>query len=363
MSVRRTTRRTLLAGAAGIAAGLTTAACRLPMMASGRAPAPQLAAGRTVAGYVTYWDQRRGFAVAREHRAMFDQISPMWYSLDPQGGVVLADDEHTTLAPAEVRSLQADGVTVLPTVTSLRNGDWKPDLVADLLADPGATARHVDAIVRLVVDNGYDGADIDYEGLSAAEREPYARFVTVLGERLRAAGKLLVSAVYPKQAEPGPEPHNQAQDYAAIGAACDQVRLMTYDFHYAGSEPGPGAPVGWVRDCARFAASVIPREKLALGVVLLGYDWAEGRDGETIGWSAATGLTREHDLTVTRDRDRTPHFRYLDMDGTEHEVWFEDAESSARRVAVAEELDLGAVFFWRLGGEDPRTWDLVPAHS
>lgn len=355
------TRRTFLGGVAAAAGAAALSGCGTP--APRAAPAP-IAARRTVAGYVPYWDQPAAFAVAMAQRNRFDQISPMWFAPDTDGTIVPADDENTLLDPAAVAALRAARIDVLPTITNLRNGDWDPALVSGLLTDPAVRAQHISEIVDLA--RGYDGIDIDYESLGEADRGNYSAFLTDLGANLHARGKLLVSSVYTKTSEPGPDPQNQAQDYAAIAAACDQVRLMAYDFHYEESEPGPGAPVAWVRENLEFAVRAMPREKLALGVVLLGYDWTvneDGASGETISWAQATALAREKNSTILRDGDRTPYFRYTGDDDLRHEVWFEDAESSAPRIALVEEFDLGAVFFWRLGGEDPRTWDLVAAKS
>lgn len=354
------TRRSFLRGAATVAGTAALAACARPSGAQ-PAAAPAAPVRRTVAGYVPYWDQAAGFATAQAQQNRFDQISPMWYSLDTDGAIVPADDEATVIDPGAVETLRKERITVLPTVTNLRNGEWAPELVQAVLSDVEVRNQHIEALLELAA--GYDGIDIDYESLAAGDRANYSTFLTDLGTNLRARGKLLTSSVYVKDAEPGPDPQNQAQDFAAIGAACDQVRLMAYDYHYEESDPGPAAPVDWVRGGVRFATSLIPKEKLALGVVLLGYDWTEaddGTSGTTVSWTEATTLAREKNSAILRDGDRTPYFRYSDDQGRRHEVWFEDAESSALRLQVADEFGLGAVFFWRLGGEDPRTWDLVP---
>src|SRR5262245_47209030 len=84
-------------------------------------------------GYVPYWDQRRALDVVWQHPDMFDEVSPVWYSLEPNGRVVLADDKYTHVNPQAVQAMQERGIRVIPTVKSLRNDYWKADIVKQML--------------------------------------------------------------------------------------------------------------------------------------------------------------------------------------------------------------------------------------
>lgn len=309
-------------------------------------------------GYVPYWDQRRGFDVVRQHLDLFDQVSPVWYSLEPTGDIVLADAENTTVERRTVRLLQAKGIEVIPTITNLRDGDWAPGLVQSMLHDPAAVRTHVRELVELVDSKGYDGIDIDYEHLRAEDRRQYSDFLTMLGEALHDEGKVLTTAVHPKTSEEGDDERNVAQDFAAIGAAVDQVRVMTYDYSWEDSPPGPVAPAGWVEEVIEWTVTQVPPHKVVLGIVLLGYDWANGH-GETVDYEQARATARAHNVTVRRSGDGSPWFRYRDASGTRHEVWFEDAESVSAKLGLVSEYGLGGTFFWRLGGEDSEVWSLA----
>ncbi len=257
-----------------------------------------------------------------------------------------------------VRDLQARGIRIVPTVTNLRDGDWDPEVVQTVLHDPAAMDTHVDALVELAVTNGYDGIDIDYEHLRARDREVYSEFLTKLGTALHAAGKRLTTAVHPKTTEAGDDERNVAQDYRAIGAAVDQVRVMTYDYSWETSPPGPVAPADWVEDVISWTVTRIPAEKVILGIVLLGYDWGDG-PGVTVDYEQASALAQSHGVTMQRFGDGSPWFGYRDSSGVQHEVWYEDARSIRTKLELVDEYRLGGAFFWRLGGEDPSLWPLV----
>jgi spore germination protein YaaH len=135
---------------------------------------------------------------------------------------------------------------------------------------------------------------------------------------------------------------------------------MTYDYHWETSRPGAVAPAGWVADVIAWTVTQIPREKVVLGAVLLGYDWV-GESGTTIDDETATALAAAHHADIQRADDQSPWFTYRDSSGQVHTVWWEDARSVAVKLRVAGEYGLGGVFFWRLGGEDPRVWPAVRA--
>lgn len=309
-------------------------------------------------GYVPYWDQARGFDVVREHPDLFDQVSPVWYSLEPTGQVVLTDAENTTVDLETVRVLQDDGILVIPTVTNLRDGDWDPDTVQAMLHSPDAVQTHIRELVALAVDQGYDGIDIDYEHLRASDREPYSEFLAGLGTALREESKLLTTAVHPKTSEAGYGERNKAQDFRAIGAAADQVRVMTYDYSWESSPPGPVAPADWVEEVIAWTVTQIPSHKVILGIVLLGYDWVD-EQGETVDFSQAQARAESNDTIVQRAEDGSPTFTYQDSSGRQREVWFEDATSVGSKLPIVDEYELGGAFFWRLGGEDPHVWPVV----
>jgi spore germination protein len=315
---------------------------------------------RTRIGYVPYWDQERAFDVVRQNLELFDDVSPVWYSLEVTGQIVLADPEHTTVDHRTVRFLQKNGIRVIPTVTNLRNGDWDAEVVRAMLHDPTAMRAHIRELTELAVTKNYDGIDIDYEHLRAVDRSFYSNFLHDLGAALDAEDKLLTTAVHPKTSDAGYDERNRAQDFRSIGAAVDQVRVMTYDYSWETSPPGPVAPAEWVEEVIAWTVTQIPRNKVILGIVLLGYDWADQR-GTTVEYEQAQSRARANEVAIRRTGDGSPSFTYRDSSGRRHEVWYEDAVSVRVKLDLVSKYNLGGAFFWRLGGEDPETWRAVRA--
>ena len=263
------------------------------------------------------------------------------------------------LSKARIRRLRAAGKLIVPSIANITGGKWSYAPVGRMLHSPVLMAAQVAAIVALVQRDQYAGIDVDYENLHAADRQAFSTFVTRLAHALHAQGKVLSVAVFAKTSDAGTDPRNVAQDYAAIGRAADQVRLMGYDYHWASSAPGPVAPIGWVRAVLRYARTQIPASKIILGVPLYGYDWV-GHHGTGVSWLQAVRLSRQYHAAAHYDQaDQAPWFSYRDAAGHEHTVWFENAASSRAKFDAARSAKVGGVYLWMYGYEDTGTWSAL----
>ncbi len=140
--------------------------------------------------------------------------------------------------------------------------------------------------------------------------------------------------------------------------------IMAYDWHHAGSEPGPVAPLTEVRQTINFAISRVPRRKVILGVPLYGYDWVipyrPGTIGSAISNQRAMETAMKHQSVIRySQQERSPYFRYTDENGRTHEVWFEDVRSMSEKMVLVREFGLQAIGAWQLTlGFKPGPWSL-----
>ena len=166
--------------------------------------------------------------------------------------------------------------------------------------------------------------------------------------------------MHAKTTDVGYDQRNLAQDYAALGHSADRVVVMAYDWHWAFSAPGPIAPTWRVDDVLDYATSMVPPEKLALGVGLYGYDWSGGQGRHPL----ARGGSARHRAGATPGRDPVsgaPYLRYR-ADGVDHEVWYEDAESIAAKLKLADAYGVGRRAL-APRGRGSRTVGLLPDKS
>jgi spore germination protein YaaH len=311
----------------------------------------------TVVASLPYWNIGLGSETVLGNRQDFTQASPWMYGLSPTGQIVQqyshSQDAQVTAALSRLRAAR---LPIVPTLANVTNGSFAYQPVSRMLNTPALMREHVAAIAALVRQQGYAGIDIDYEDLHATDRNAFTGFVTSLSAALHAEGKVLSVAVFAKTTDAGYDQRNVAQNYAAIGRVADQIRLMCYDYHWATSPPGPVAPIWWVRDVLRYAKTQIAPSKIVLGVPLYGYDWAGGH-GTSVTWLQAFQLATKYQAQPRWDAaSQEPWFEYTDQSGRQHQVWFENTQSSTAKFAAAQGSGIGGAYMWMFGYEETSTW-------
>ena len=320
-------------------------------------PAPR----RTlVISSMPYWNIGPAASVVLANRSAFGEASPWMYGLASDGQITpqYLPDQSAAVA-RDLSQLRAQGLHIVPTIANITKDRWSYQPVARMLHSPTLRDKQVAAIVALVISRDYAGIDIDYENLHAGDRQVFTTFVTHLATALHAKNKILSVALFAKTTDAGYAPRNVAQDYAAIGRVVDQMRLMAYDYHWAGSAPGPVAPVSWISAVVRYAKTQMPASKIVLGVPLYGYNWSKGQ-GSGLSWRQASQLATRQHATVRYDTTaQAPWFSYTDSSGHLHTVWFENAASSRAKFALAHQAGIAGVYLWMFGPADTGTWSAL----
>ncbi len=288
------------------------------------------------------------------HAGSLDEVSPEAHRIGPFGDVLSVAREG---APASAMTVLRDtGLAVVPSVSNRVVGRRSADVVSTMIHDPAQLARHVQLLGDLVLEHGYQGIDVDYQGLGREDRAAFSRFVGRLADALHEGGHRLSVTVYAKAEERLDDRPTVAQDYGALAVA-DEVRLITWDYHDPTTPAGPLAPVDWIADVLVHAIERIPPEKLLLGVAAAGYDWTR-HGGTPVSHAQALALADRYAKGGVEfdPLGEAPWFRYLDEHGTAHEVWFEDARSMALKRRAAAAIGVRGVFLWMTTSPDTGVW-------
>ena len=203
-----------------------------------------------------------------------------------------------------------------------------------ILATQESRAAHVETLVQLVLDKGYDGLDLDWELVRVADRDRFSAFVEDLAAALHEEHRLISIAVFAKESEPGTWPTQKAEDYARLGAAVDEFKVMTYSYSGGWSDPGPQTPLDWAGRALAFAASQVPPREGPHGRALLRLRLArrgDHRDALARRRRQARGARRKAASRHEASQEAT--FTY-EEEGVTHTVFFQD------RKAIAAKLDL-----------------------
>jgi spore germination protein YaaH len=286
------------------------------------------------------------------NKDIIDDISPFWYVTDGSGQLYGNRDDNL------VRIAHENNIRIIPTIHNV----GEPAAVVRLLSDPQRRARHIQIIVDEVLARNYDGIDIDYESLAPSMREPYSAFIRELAAALHPHNKLLTVAVHAKDSDWGGL--GGFQDWVEIGKHVDQLRIMTYDYHWRGSTPGPVAPLYWIQSVAEYATSVVDPGKVLIGVHFYGYDWPPNGNATARPWSVIEDMIAEQGATLNRmERDANgpvdeSYFFYNSAQGR-RTVWFMTDSGLESKLDTVHGMDLGGIAIWQLGYEKPEYWDVI----
>jgi spore germination protein len=314
--------------------------------------------GGSRAWRVTAWNLANPESIETAAAAgAIDEVDFVWY-LSQADGTVISDREDLDL----VRATRERGVQAFATVVNHeRGGDFDGAIAAAILESEESRSAHIERLVDLVVEKGFDGLDLDWELVPPDDRDRFSAFVEELAKALHEQDRLLSIAVFPKDSEPGRWDTQKPADYARLGAAVDEFKVMTYSQSGGWSKPGPQTPLVWARKVLAFARSQVPAEKVLMGVPFYGFDW-HGDLTTAVHWKDADATRQTTKAPLLRDEaSREAVFTYTDDDGVVHEVWYQDRKAVAAKVALVRRRlpDLAGIAIWQMYGEDPRFWDVI----
>lgn len=215
--------------------------------------------------------------------------------------------------------------------------------------DPKGKCRQgiIDAIAA--GSKNYDGVNIDFENVGGRDIENFQLFLKAVREAI-GPNKIL-SVCVPARVRGYSD---EIYDYKKMASLTDKVIIMAYDEHWSGGEPGPVASMDWCKRVATYATSVIPREKLVMGLPFYGRSWEDECYGSAWIYSSIQRLINENNVEFVQRKDSVPYF---DFDTNVHvTAYYDDVFSLLERCRMYKGFGITNVGFWRIGQEDTNFW-------
>lgn len=261
--------------------------------------------------------------------------------------------------------VQDAGAANALVVTNLEEFAFSPDLARDIFTNEEAQNQLFGNLIQIANDVGYKDIHFDFELMYPEDRELYNSFLRKARDRFHAAGLTISAALAPKASDIKTGIYG-AHDYKTLGEILDFVSLMTYEWGFTFSEPQAVSPILPVQAVVEYAVSQIPRSKIFLGQNLYGYNWTSpyppqgGAPARAISPQQAVALAVENNVEIQYDYTaQAPFFRYVDQEGVQHEVWFEDARSIQAKFNLIKQYQLRGIMYWKLGLAFPQNWLLL----
>ena len=306
-------------------------------------------------GWMTHWNEA-SLASFEANAGLMARVYPVWYTTSAAGLPMRRKDSTDALRQRVRARARAAGIEIWPLISNFNYlvGDFDPALMRLIMGDPATRKAHIARLLQYVQEDGAQGIDLDYENLYDVDKEVFTDFVEEICRRFHAAGLKVGIAVHAKTEEPGGPGGSRSQDYARLGACCDSLQIMCYDFHWSTGEPGPIGPPAWGKAVMAHAKTLVEAEKLEFGVPGYGNNWGPGGPAQGVNWDSWDALRQAHP-----PERRDPETVELTLKFDDREVWFNDSISLQAKLYQIRDLGLDQAALWVLGSEDPRLWALL----
>jgi spore germination protein YaaH len=251
----------------------------------------------------------------------------------------------------------ANGNSISPYL--MIGNNFSGSIAKTLLESASNRQNFINNIITIVANNQYKGVNIDIEGVYAADRNYYTTMIQELYNALKPLGYTVTASVPAKTADNSVYTWNYAYDYVAISSSVDKLVIMAYDEHYPGGSAGPVASINWVKSVLNYTLTVVPKEKIRLGMAAYGYDWStNGTKAYSI--NGIYNLASSNGATIQWDMvSQCPYFAYTDASRVQHTVWFENAQSLGYKLDLVNQASIDGIAIWRLGLENVDYWNMI----
>lgn len=280
----------------------------------------------------------------QRHADMMDGIVTEWLALkETAEGPALISTADRSPALNWIKQ-QRKPLSIYPTLSP----EVSRRHLLTLLVEPVERARLIDQIAEELARHDFAGIVVDFAALPESAHRPLVIFLDQLKRTLSLAGRqLLVSA----------EPAMDVVRVAEIARIVDMVLVETHDQGVLRNWAGPVAAQGWFEQRVRSYAAAIPAAKLIFSIGGLGYDWDDYGRNTQISVQQAWDLLARHGARLDfHSVTLNPMFRYRDVRGTPHEVWYLDAVTVFNQAKAALATNPAGLALWQLGKEDPDSW-------
>jgi cellulose synthase/poly-beta-1,6-N-acetylglucosamine synthase-like glycosyltransferase/peptidoglycan/xylan/chitin deacetylase (PgdA/CDA1 family)/spore germination protein YaaH len=346
------------------------AAAEAPRKGPGRDPAGlyHLTGGPNkpvVAGFYVNWEETSRASLKR-HIDELTHFFPEWLHITSDGKSV--KDGRNSEDRVDIDPLvRKHGIPILPVVNNYlprpgqEDGDWNAEAVHKIISNPANRAAFIHNLKISILDNKWQGVNIDFEIVPAQDRDNLTAFMHELYVSFHKANLLVTQDI---------QLEDDAFDIERLALWNDAVMPMMYDQHSPNTEEGAGsiAGISWTQQQLAKVFKNVPAGKVVLCLGNYAYDWKKG-DTAAVTMTYQGAVIQAKESTDPKDpniakiqidpKSLNPFYSYFDDSDKEHTVWMMDATTVWNQWSVAKPYAPAGYALWYLGAEDPGLWSVM----
>lgn len=296
-------------------------------------------------------DANKNLEAMLENTEGINVIVPTWFVIqDTQGN-------YSSIASKEyVDQAHERGIQVWAMLNNVSTEESVAVNTAELMSSTAAREKMIDSLMQDAREYGFDGINLDFEGLRSEAGPHYVQFIRELSIACRKEGIVLSIDNYV------PSAYTEFYNRREQGIVADYVIIMGYDEHYAGGEAGPVSSISFVDNGIKDTLEVVPKEKVINAIPFYTRLWTT--DGES---QTSQVFDMEEEEVWISENQLEPEWRedlglyYAQRQGENglEQLWMEEERSIGEKMDLIRQYELAGVACWKLGFEKPEIWKIV----
>jgi spore germination protein YaaH len=322
---------------------------------------------KTVFGFLPSWEYSAG-SLNNLRFYLLTHIAVAFFEADGEGNI-----KEPPLWPWTdlIEKARADSVKL---IMALANFDSLQ--IHKLLTINESRQKLFNGIQDKIILYGFDGVNIDFENVAAADRG------ATLGNFLKSLSDLTKPAYGSEISFNAPAVNSGGWNFQELSNSCDYLFLMGYDYYGSwSSTTGPSAPLTGANysltySLNQYYGEVLP-EKIILGVPYYGNYWRTDSESAYAAVVPYDSLKTQNNwikpvlpykqiapLFTSKEKrwdsiSGTPWLRWLDTKW--NQIWYDNEVSLSAKYDLAISKKLRGIGIWALGYDNgrPELWDLI----
>jgi spore germination protein len=280
------------------------------------------------------------------------------------GGEVITVEDTETITFA--KDYNVIPIMMLSTMSSQGRGSL--EISYSIVNDEKVLENNIGNIIEILQRKGYYGVNITFQFINSENSRSYERFINRIVERLKQEGFLVFITISENFIIEVDRVTFEKIDFLNMGKIVDGVTVLNYNWGSSYGPPGPVASVFLMEKFIDYINTMIPSEKMEIGIPIIGYDWELPY---IIGVTKANSLTLNSVIALARETNsvilfdevsQNPYFRYMDNRSgvpISHIVWFVDARSINAILNIVTEKGFRGVGIWNIMNYYAPLWSTV----
>ncbi|POO87268.1 LysM peptidoglycan-binding domain-containing protein [Clostridium sp. 3-3] len=239
------------------------------------------------------------------------------------------------------------------------------EVTLKILNNPSVQNQLIDNALQILKTKGFYGINIYAETITFENIDQIAEFLGRAAAIFHSVGFRVMITITPATNLNTPIISFDKIDYSKLSRFVDGIIFSSYDWARSHSYPNAIFPINTLRELLDYIVSIIPPEKVFLGITALGYDWTlpyvpGASEATVITYDSAVQIAAENGIPIQfNETAQAPYFYYMDVDGNLHVVWTKDARSFNTRAKLVEEYGLQGLSFWTVMKFNAQMWFVI----